>query len=68
MTIAAIWAIFKTIGSIVGILITFITFFSLISKKPLNALRRMIREESNSANDSLKNKLDEIEKRLDDSD
>lgn len=58
---AAFLAIFETIGSVVGIIITLITFFGLISKKPKEAFKRIIREEVNSANEELKLKIIELE-------
>ena len=42
-------SIFEDIGSVIGILITLVTFWGIISKKPMEALRRMIREESKKA-------------------
>lgn len=41
--------IFENIGSVVGILITLATFWGIISKKPIEALKKMIREESLNA-------------------
>lgn len=68
-------AIFETIGSIVGVLVTLITFFALISKRPIASLRKVIREESKAANTDLKdeivgisNKLGEIEDKQQSSD
>jgi hypothetical protein len=58
---AAFLAIFETIGSVVGIIITLITFFGLISKKPKEAFKRIIREEVNNANEELKLKILELE-------
>jgi hypothetical protein len=64
MTIAAIWGAFKLIGSFVGILITLITFFTLISKKPRAAFRKVIREESQAANKGIEDRIGSIEKDL----
>lgn len=64
MTIASLLAVFETIGSIVGIFITLITFFGLISKKPREAFRRAIREEVEKSNADLKNKLEKIEEQI----
>lgn len=50
MTIAALWTILKGFGAVAGLMITFITFFSLISKKPRETFRKVIREESINAN------------------
>jgi hypothetical protein len=46
--------ILKTIGACAGALVTIITFFTLISKRPRAALRRIIREESTEANKPVK--------------
>ena len=43
-------AIFQNIGSVVGVCVTIITFFGLISKKPRAALKRMIKEGAEEAN------------------
>lgn len=64
MTIASLLTVFETIGSIVGIFITLITFFGLISKKPRKAFRRAIREEVEKSNADLKNKLEKIEEQI----
>ena len=61
MTVAALWGIFKVIGSFVGILITLITFFTLISKKPRAAFRKVIREESQAANKGIEGRIKNIE-------
>lgn len=55
---------FQNIGSVVGIIITLITFFGIISKKPIAALRKVIKEEVESANTPVKEKLEEIEDSL----
>lgn len=57
ITVATLWAIFKAIGSVVGILITLITFWGIISRKPLDALKRSIRTECERANVPLKDQL-----------
>ena len=55
--------ILKTIGACAGALVTIITFFTLISKRPRAALRKIIREESTEANKELANKIEELEKK-----
>lgn len=62
MTVSTLISAFETIGSIVGIIITLATFVGLISKKPKEALRKMIREEADNANKEIKEKLLDIEK------
>lgn len=64
MTVASLLAVFETVGSVVGILITFVTFFTLISKRPMKALRRMMREEADAANMDLEREIQEINKKL----
>lgn len=66
--VAALLAIFKGIGSIVGVIITLITFFGLVSKKPRAALKRMIKEGSEEANQELNERLTKIEEKLKESD
>ena len=56
--------VFQNVGSVVGIIITLITFFGIISKKPIAALRKVIKEEAESANAPVKEKLEEIENSL----
>lgn len=53
MTVATLWAIFKGIGSAVGIIITLATFWGLISKKPRAALHDMILKGCKEANSEL---------------
>lgn len=57
MTVAELWAIFKGIGAVVGIILTLITFFGIVSKRPMKALRKLIREESDNANKELKDSI-----------
>lgn len=64
MTIATLWTVFKGIGSVVGILITLITFWGIISKKPLEAFKRNIRTECEKANEALKNQLIQQEQKI----
>lgn len=54
--------ILKIIGGAAGALVTIITFFTLISKRPRAALRRVIREECEEANKPVREKIDELEK------
>ena len=60
MTVAAGWTLLKGIGAAAGLFITFATFFGLVSKRPRAALRRIIREESENANEGIKAELEEI--------
>lgn len=64
MTGATLWAIFQCIGSAVGIIITLITFWSLVSKKPIEKFKNLIREESVNANQDLKTGQNEIKSEL----
>lgn len=65
---AALLVIFENIGSIVGVIITLITFFGLVSKKPRAALKKMIKEGSEEANQELSERLTKIEEKLKESD
>ena len=58
--------IFQKLGSIVGILITLITFVTLIAKRPQQAFRKVIREETNNATQEIKDKLENIEEQIED--
>lgn len=64
MTLAGLYGGLKVAGSILGILITFITFFTLVSKRPRAALRKLIREEADGANKDIKKELESINKRV----
>lgn len=56
--------LFQKIGSIVGICITLITFITLVTKKPLENFRKLIREEADGANQEIKEKLEVIEEQI----
>lgn len=64
MTVATLVAIFQSIGSIVGILITLITFFGLVSKRPRAAFRKVIKEEAEAANEPVTTELNHIKGEL----
>jgi hypothetical protein len=64
----ALLVIFENIGSIVGVFVTVITFFGLISKKPRAALKKMIKEGAEEANKEVNVKLTTIEEKLKKSD
>lgn len=61
MTVVELWTIFKGIGAAVGIILTLITFFGIISKRPMKALRKLIREESDNANKELKDSISTLQ-------
>lgn len=63
-----VWAIIEIVGGVLGSLLTIITFIGVISKKPREMFRKAIRDESANANQLLIEKLDKIEKRMDQSD
>lgn len=60
--------IIETIGAVLGVILTIITFIGVISKKPREWFRNVIRDESMAANQGIVVQLDKIEKRLDQSD
>lgn len=59
--------VMETIGSVVGVLLTLITFFGIISKKPKDWFKNLIREQAIEANKPLVEKLEVIEKRANES-
>ena len=61
MTVVELWTIFKGIGAAVGIILTLITFFGIVSKRPMKALRKLIREESDNANKELKDSISTLQ-------
>lgn len=60
-----ILAIVETIGAVLGVILTIITFIGVISKKPKEWFRKAIRDESTAANQPLAESLEKIEKRMD---
>lgn len=54
--------VMETIGSVVGVLLTLITFFGVVSKRPKNWFKNLIKEQSMEANKPLVEKLEVIEK------
>lgn len=50
MTLKDLFDGFQNFGSIIGVIITIVTFIGLISKRPKKALRNLIREEAKAAN------------------
>ena len=60
--------VMEVIGSIIGTLLTIMTFVGIISKKPKEWFRRLIREESIAANQGLATQLTEIQNHLKESD
>lgn len=60
--------IMEIVGSVIGSLLTIMTFIGIISKKPKEWFRRLIREESIAANQSLATQLTEIQNHLKESD
>lgn len=72
MSWAILWEIFQCIGSAVGILITLGTFVTIITKKPKEFFKKMLREECTAATQNMDERLSngqaQIMKRLDESD
>lgn len=65
MNFVILWEIFRNIGSAVGILITLSTFWGLISKKPKNALEKIIERGAKKANQQTEEDLQKVLVRLD---
>ena len=63
------WTIFQSIGSFVGILMTLIAFWGIISKYPkelfAKKLGKIVHEESKNANKDIEDNLQTVLKRLD---
>lgn len=54
---------FENFGSAVGVCLTILTFWGLISKKPIAAFKNLIRKESKIANEEIEQQIqDSIEK------
>lgn len=60
--------VMEIVGSIIGTILTIMTFVGIISKKPKEWFRRLIREESIAANQGLATQLTEIQNHLKESD
>ena len=63
-----ILAIVETIGAVLGVILTIITFIGVVTKRPKEWFKKAIRDESTAANQGIVVQLDKIEKRLDQSD
>ena len=57
--------IFQSIGAVVGVILTLITFYGVISKKPKEGFRKLIREEAMAANKEVKDEVDLLKKQMD---
>lgn len=72
MNLVLLWEIFQNIGSAVGILITLGTFITIVTKKPKDLFRKLIRDECTAAtvdmDERLTNGQTEIIKHLEESD
>lgn len=67
MTFTAFVAVCKSLGIIASFIVTLITLFTLISKKPRTAFRRIIKEEAKEANEKIEKELEDIKARVDSS-
>ena len=65
MDLEYFWSVFEGIGSTIGILITIITFVGMVTKKPIEALRKLIREESKHSNIEFENDVRKVLERAD---
>lgn len=54
------WETFQAIGSAIGILITFATFISLVSKKPLERIKKFIKEVHEKSNQKIEQDVKEL--------
>lgn len=64
MTLKDLFDGFQNFGSIIGVIITIITFLGIISKKPKKALRNLIREEAKAANQELEDDVKNVKEKL----
>lgn len=64
MTLKDLFDGFQNFGSIIGVIITIITFLGIISKKPKKALRNLIREEAKAANQELEDDIKNVKEKL----
>lgn len=58
MTFAALYGILKTIGGVVGVFITLITFWGIISKKPKSYFKNLIDTSVKENTQEILNKLE----------
>lgn len=61
MGFAQLFAILQTLGTIIGIILTIIAFWGVVSKKPKEKIRNAFREEAKEANKELINKINIID-------
>ncbi len=64
MTLKDLFDGFQNFGSIIGVIITIVTFLGLISKRPKKALRNLIREEAKAANQELEDNVKNVKEKL----
>lgn len=64
MTLKDLFDGFQNFGSIIGVIITIVTFLGIISKKPKKALRNLIREEAKAANQELEDDVKNVKEKL----
>lgn len=64
MTLKDLFDGFQNFGSIIGVIITIVTFLGLISKRPKKALRNLIREEAKAANQELEDDVKNVKEKL----
>ena len=67
MTFAAFVAVCKSLGIIASFIVTLITLFTLLSKRPKTAFRKIIKEEAKEANQEIEKELKDIKERVDSS-
>lgn len=64
MGLAQLLTIFQTIGAVIGVILTLITFWGIISKKPKEKIRTAFREEAKEANKELYDKINKIVEKI----
>lgn len=61
MGFAQLFAILQSLGAVLGVILTIITFWGVVSKKPKEKIRNAFREEAKEANKELINKINIID-------
>ena len=64
MGFAQLFTILQSLGAVLGVILTIITFWGVVSKKPKEKIRNAFREEAKEANKELINKINIIDQKM----
>ena len=64
MGLTQLLTIFQTFGAVIGVILTLITFWGIVSKKPKAKIRNAFREEAKEANKEFYEKINKIEEKF----